>query len=352
MTERLKASILIPTYKRAHLLDHVLNSLVKQTFKNFEVIVVLKPSGDGTEEVIKKYKNTIKIRLILQKQGYVTDALNLGLTHAKGDIIAFLDDDAIPFSEWLQNHVRIYIKSNVGGVAGEVIPAILKGNKPLSIKNKVSEIIPNFKPFLEAIGRKIWYKPLDGLEDYLVYISKAGTVSYNTNMSQEAQQQTTKSLLGMGANMSVLRKAIEGFIFPNSWMLGLSWEQFLGWHIWKKGYALIFNPNAKVHHIIHDQTLTRNIRETKRDALRIIEHNLLFYRLYDLERNLSWMHRITWLIFSNLVDLKKICKGKELQRITAVKSTLNSEIIGIKWLISRKLGCHYSPLIDLKHFAE
>jgi glycosyltransferase involved in cell wall biosynthesis len=344
--------VLIPTYKLAHLIGYTLEGLEKQTYSNFEVLVILKPSEDKTECILENYKKTLNIRLILQKEGYVIDALNLGLEHAEGDIIAFLDDDAIPDPDWLQNHVKTYTESNIGGVAGNVIPSILKGKESIPIQDKASEIIPNYEPSLETIGRKIWNRPLEGLENYLVYISKAGAVSYNSSMSQDAWHQTVKSLLGMGANMSVLSKTIKGFKFPNSWILGLAWEQFLGWHIWKKGYSLIFNPNAKVHHLIHNQTLTRNIKETKKDALRIIEHNLLFYRLYGLEKNLSKMHRITWLIFCTLVNIKKICKDKEIKRIIGMKSMFHSELIGPKWLLSRKLDGYYSPLMDLKKFVN
>ena len=348
MTDKLYVSVLIPTYKRAHLIGYTLEGLEKQTYSNFEVLLILKPSEDKTEHILENYKKTLNIRLILQKKGYVTDALNLGLEHAEGDIIAFLDDDAIPLPEWLQNHVKTYTGSNVGGVTGNVIPTTLKGEKSIPLKHKVSEIIPNYKPFLETIGRKIWNRPLEGLENYLVYISKAGTVDYNSSMTHHAWHQATKSLLGMGANMSVLSEAVEDFRFPISWILGLTWEQFLGWHIWKKGYNLIFNPNAKVHHLIHNQTLSRNIKETKKQTLRGIEYNLLFYRLYGLEQKLSKMHRITWLIFSTLVNIKKICKDKEIQRIIGMKSTFHSEFIGLKWLLSRKLGGCYSPLTDLK----
>jgi glycosyltransferase involved in cell wall biosynthesis len=351
LTKEPYISVLIPTYKRGHLIGYALEGLRNQIYKNFETLVILKLSGDGTEEVIKKYKNAMNIKLIVQKKGYFTDALNLGLEQAEGDIIAFLDDDAIPQSDWLQNHVKTYTEFNVGGVAGNVIPVMLKGKELIPIKDNMSEVIPNYEPFAEAIGRKIWNRPLKGLEDYLVYISKAGTVAYNCRLSKNAWHQNTKSLLGMGVNMSVLSKAIKDFQFPNSWILGLTNEQFLGWHIWKKGYSLVFNPRAIVYHIFHGQSLTRNIKEEKREALRIIEHNLLFYRLYGLEKNLSWTHRITWLIFSNMVNIKKFCKDKEIRRINGIKGTFYSEIIGLKWLLSKKFGGHYSPLIDLKRLT-
>jgi glycosyltransferase involved in cell wall biosynthesis len=352
LTGKPEVSVLIPTYKRAHLISYVFEGLRKQTYRDFEVVVVLKPSGDRTTDIVKKYKKWLNINLILQNRGYVVNALNLGFKNAQGEIIAFLDDDAVPLPDWIQKHLETYTESSIGGVAGNVIPAKLKGDNLIPIKDKASEIIPHYKTCLNCIGRKVWNRPLEGLEDYLVYVSKAGVVEYNSNMSHLARNQTVKSLLGMGANMSVLSRAVEGFRFPSSWILGLSWEQFLGWHIWKKGYNLIFNPNAKVHHLFHYQTLSRNIIDTKKENLRWTEYNLLFYRLFDLEKNLSKMCRITWLIFSILVDIKKICKDKETRRIIRLKSQFHSELLGLRWLLSRKLGGCHSLLMDLENLVR
>lgn len=343
---------MIPTHRRAHLISYTLEELTKQTYDNFEVLVILKPSDDETEDIIKKFMRALDITLTIQEKGYVTDALNMGIKNARGDIVAFLDDDAVPLPNWLESHVKTYGKLKVGGVAGDVIPAILKEKKVVPISDNQSEIIPNYNPFAEKIGYKIWNKPLEGMENYLVYISKAGSVAYNTNLSNVARYHITKSLLGMGANMSVPSEIIKDFRLSRSWILGLAYEQFLGWYIWKKGYNLIFNPNAKVYHISHGQTLTRNIKARKRNLLRIIENNLLFYRLCNLEKRLSWMHRITWLIYSNMINIKKLCKDKEIERVIGIKSTLYSEAIGLKWLISRKLGGKYSLLRDLERFID
>ncbi|MFX1535499.1 MAG: glycosyltransferase [Promethearchaeota archaeon] len=350
MTGNPLVSVVIPTHKRAHLLDHVLDALTKQTYRHFEVLIILKPSGDRTEDVLKKYDGLLEMKLIVQTEGYITDALNLGLKSVIGDITAFIDDDALPFPEWIQSHVETYALPNVGGVAGNVMPATLNGKRPLPIKGKPSEFPPKCSPFMPAIGRKLWSYPLKGLEDYLVYISKAGIVDYNYEISDCASRQITKSLLGMGANMSVLSKAIEDFRFPSSWILGLSWEQFLGWHLWKKGYSIFFNPKAKVYHIVHGQTLTRNIKDTKRETLRWVERNLLFYRLYKTEPQLSKMYRIIWLIYLNILTIKRICKDKELYRTNQLKSIFYSEIMGLKWILSRRIGGKYNPLVDLGKF--
>jgi len=341
---------LIPTYKRSDLIGYVLEGLERQTYSNFEVLIILKPSGDKTEDVVKTHEKTLRIKLIRQEKGYVVDALNLGLEHAKGDIIAFLDDDAVPFPDWLENHVETYAQSKVGGVAGNVIPTTLA--EKLTTKDDVSEIIPNIRPFLETMGQKIWSQPLQGLENHLVYISKAGIVDLNSRMSHRARHQTVKSMLGMGANMSVLSEAIGGFRFSDSWILGLTWEQFLGWHIWKKGYNLFFNPHARVNHLAHGQTLSRNIIHTRKEFLRSVEKNFLYYRLYELEPSLSKMHRISLLIFSVLIDIKKICKDKETWRTARIKATFYSELIGMKWLLSRKVGGLYSPKTDLERYVR
>ena len=347
-------TILIPTYKRAHLIDYVLDGLKKQTYKNFEVLVVLKPSGDGTEKIVRKWSSNLKIRLIEQKQGYVLDALNLGLKGAMGQIILFLDDDVIPFPNLVKNHVELYGLPNIGGVAGDVLKPPLKDIEIWRFEKKTSDLIPSDKSIglVAKIGMTIWNKPLKGLEKYLFYISKAGVASMNKEVAIKGMQKRVKSLLGRGANMSVLSTALGEFRFPDAWTLGFSFEQFLGWYLWKKGYTIIFDPNLKVYHLEHGQSLSRNFKERERDALLYTEQRLLFYRLYGFETNLSILHRIVWLIVETIVNVKRICINKEIHRIERFKSIFYSEVIGFKMILSRTLHSAYFPLADLKKLRE
>ncbi len=176
--ETLLVSILIPTYKRSKLLKHVLDALTIQSNKNFEVIVILRPSGDGTEELIKTYIGKLQIKSILQKSGYFLDALNLGLDNANGELILFLDDDAIPPQNWIQAYVDKFSIPKIGGIAGNVISAMLIDEKVVQLKNKNSEIMPpeSTEKLTEFFGRRIWNRPITGLETYYYYISKAGIV--------------------------------------------------------------------------------------------------------------------------------------------------------------------------------
>lgn len=346
----IKVSVLIPTYKRAHLLNYVLEALTKQTYRNFEVLVVLKPSGDATDNILEKYGSMLDIRVVLQVDGYFIDALNLGLENVRGDVVAFLDDDAIPFQDWIQTQVEAYGLPNVGGVAGDAITAELKHEKIIATDNGPQETVPTIHTLMSAIRRKLWKCPLKGLEDYFVYISKAGVVDYNSELAPRAKHQATKSLLGVGANMSVLSEAISNFRFPSSWVSGISNEQFLGWHLWKKQYNLFFDPKVKVYHLRHGQTLARDTIETRRETLNYIEHNLLFYRLYEIEPEFSKMHRITWLILRNLFEIGRICRNREIYRIAHLKCIFYSETIGVKWILSKRIGGHYTPLKDLERF--
>ncbi len=343
-------TILIPTYKRASLLDYALNGLTNQTYFNFEVLVVFKPSGDGTEQVVNGYVNKLKINSIPQTGRYMIDALNTGLSNAKGEIILFLDDDVIPFPNLVQTHVESYRLPNIGGVAGDVLRASFGDKEIGEFKNKPSDLLPTQSRVSSAarIGMKVWNQPLQGQESYLFYISKAGVACMNSNAANAATQKITKSLLARGANMSVLSAAISDFRFPTSWILGFTFEQYLGWYIWKKGYTQLFNPKIKVYHLAHGKSLSRNFRATKRETLLFTEQKLLFYRLYGMEPQLSLLHRLVWLAFETLIDIKRICLNKELHRTAGVKSTFYSAVIGAKMVLQKMLHLTYSSLSDLE----
>ena len=80
-------------------MPHCLNSLAKQSRKPDEVVIVLKPSGDGSEDIIEKFKELLSINVVVQKAGNVTDAVAMAIRAATGDYILFIDDDAIAHEE-------------------------------------------------------------------------------------------------------------------------------------------------------------------------------------------------------------------------------------------------------------
>ncbi len=324
-------TVLIPTYKRAHLIDHVLEGLTNQTTGGFEVLVVAKPSGDGTEEVVEKYRDKLEVRLLLQTGGYIVEALNLGLRNAKGDIIVFLDDDAIPFPNLIRYHIESYRLGKIGGVSGDVLKAALGDNDLAFFKDKPSVLLPNRKKLsgVAKLAFKLWNKPLAGEEDFLFYISRSGVVSINNYVAAAAKRGFVKSLLARGVNISVLSKAVAGFQFPSSWIQGFTYEQYLSWHIAKQGYSQLFNPKIKVYHLEHGASLSRS-NKFREQVLLYTEQKLLYYRLRKSEPNLSSIHRLIWLLFELVLDVKHICLNRDIRRLAGLKSTWNSLLIGIK----------------------
>ena len=85
-------SVIIPTYNRKHFLKIALESILQQTYKEFEVIVVDDGSTDGTEDLVKSYKDK-RIRYFYQKNKGPSSARNLGIREAHGEFICFLDSD-------------------------------------------------------------------------------------------------------------------------------------------------------------------------------------------------------------------------------------------------------------------
>lgn len=113
-----KISVVICTYNRADFLNRTLYALQRQTYRNFEVVVVNGPSTDYTKEILKKYEKAIKI--LNNPYANLSISRNMGIEASAGEIIAYIDDDGIPDPDWLQNIALEYEDDTVGGVGGRV----------------------------------------------------------------------------------------------------------------------------------------------------------------------------------------------------------------------------------------
>ncbi|MBP5683928.1 MAG: glycosyltransferase [Bacilli bacterium] len=90
----MKVSVIVPVYNVEKYIDKCLDSLVKQTLKDLEIIVVNDGSPDNSEKIIQKYAKKYKnIKYLVKENGGLSDARNYGLKYAKGEYIAFLDSD-------------------------------------------------------------------------------------------------------------------------------------------------------------------------------------------------------------------------------------------------------------------
>ncbi|MES2188903.1 MAG: glycosyltransferase family 2 protein [Pseudomonadota bacterium] len=86
-------SIVIPTYNHAHLLRRALNSVIGQTYGNWEATVIDNHSRDNTEEVVSEFQDN-RIKLVkYSNHGVIAASRNAGVRQSKGEWIAFLDSD-------------------------------------------------------------------------------------------------------------------------------------------------------------------------------------------------------------------------------------------------------------------
>lgn len=122
-------SVVIPTHNRSELIENAVKSVLKQTYTNFEIIIVDDASADNTESIVKSI-NSEKITYIKIKESRGGNyARNLGAKNSKGSFIAFLDDD----DEWLPNkletQMKIFAKNPQIGLIYTGAEIIYKNNK-------------------------------------------------------------------------------------------------------------------------------------------------------------------------------------------------------------------------------
>ena len=97
-------SIVIPVYNGANYVSEAIESALKQTYKNIEVIVVNDGSTDNTEKIVKKYGD--KIRYFYKENGGVASALNLGIKNMKGEYFSWLSHDDVYYSNKIERQIE------------------------------------------------------------------------------------------------------------------------------------------------------------------------------------------------------------------------------------------------------
>ena len=122
----MKTSVILCTYNRCGLLsralDSVLNSELPESFQ-WELLVVDNNSSDKTRAVVDSYRTRFpNLRYIFEARQGKSHALNRGLQEAKGDILAFMDDDVQVDPQWLSKISAPFHAGSWAGVGGRILP--------------------------------------------------------------------------------------------------------------------------------------------------------------------------------------------------------------------------------------
>jgi GT2 family glycosyltransferase len=114
--EAVRVSVVINTLDRADQLERTLGSLGQLRYPAFEAVVVQGPCRDRTSEVLDRFAPAIRVGTCPEPN--LAMSRNIGVAMARGNIVAFLDDDAIPEPDWLDRLASAFTDPRVGGAGG------------------------------------------------------------------------------------------------------------------------------------------------------------------------------------------------------------------------------------------
>lgn len=134
-------SIIIPTYNRAHLITDTLDSILTQTYKNWECIIIDDGSNDNTIEILNKYvkKDSRFLFYMLpnDKPKGGNGARNYGFELSKGEYINWFDDDDIMLNDFLQTKMDSFTPLiNLVIVSGYYVDSHLENKKRIHLDEK------------------------------------------------------------------------------------------------------------------------------------------------------------------------------------------------------------------------
>lgn len=145
----MKISVIIPSYNGAKKLPNILQALAKQSYQDFETIIVIDGSNDNSIEILTQNTNwELKdFKYITQPNGGRANVRNNGVKHATGNLLIFFDDDMRPQKDCVKKHLEhhnIYEQYN-----------ILVGNVPEDLEKMTTD----FQQYRAKLSR-IWVKDL------------------------------------------------------------------------------------------------------------------------------------------------------------------------------------------------
>jgi len=224
-------SVIICSYNRELFIEQALISLLEQDFdkNNFEVIVVDNNSIDNTEQVCKKFIENhpgYNFYYLTEKQQGSSPARNKGASLAKGELLIFMDDDAVAEKDFLKNTWKFYSENKtVQGFGGRIIPRYIPA-EPKWMSKYVSALVGNFK-YADSV------------------------VEFEPNKYP------------LESNMAVTKKAFDEVGGFNTALPGVKGKlRITGegkdfyFRVKEKGYRIFYVPGMVVHHVVEVEKLT------------------------------------------------------------------------------------------------
>lgn len=181
-------SIILPVYNVEEYLEECLESLIAQTYGNFEVIAVNDGSKDNSLNILKRYEDKFeKIKIINQENRGLSAARNTGLEHSQGEYVLFLDSDDMLKENALEKLFFMAKNKNLDLIVYDALAfdevTGKQSLKKYSRKNIYSNSIMDLEDFLEGECKK--YISLSQLHFYKSSVIKDNCLKFKEGLLHE-----------------------------------------------------------------------------------------------------------------------------------------------------------------------
>ena len=226
-------SIVVCTLNRGEQLERCLKSLMELNYPNTEILVI---DNGSTNVVTPEINYRFTTRFFQQPIQGLSYARNLGLHHSKGEVVAFIDDDAFAQFDWVRNAIRHFENAKVACVTGRIVPVDSAG-KPLVEQKRT---FPNSE------------------ERFFFDIKNFNPI---------------KASAGTGSNFLIRRNILLQYRFSellgSGVPVGGAEEQLLFFQIIDSGWTIVFEPDAIVYHEYPQEEASSRKRSLRNSASRI-----------------------------------------------------------------------------------
>lgn len=166
-------SVIIPSYNHERFIKECVDSVLEQTYENFELIIIDDGSKDETADILKSYKDN-RIHLVFQENAGAHNAINRGLSLAKGEYLTILNSDDVYMKNRLELIMEYLLKNLEVSMVSSYIEIIDANSKKLGIK----QAWRNMEPWV------IEHKEISfaGTEDPIKNLIMANYISTTSNM--------------------------------------------------------------------------------------------------------------------------------------------------------------------------
>jgi O-antigen biosynthesis protein len=286
---RPQISVVLPTCNRAALLENCLNALLGQrTTRTFEVILV--DNASSPHRIAARVALFPQVRLITETRRGSSHARNAGIRTARGEIIAFIDDDTQPAPDWLENLVApFFARAEVAAVTGQTVP--------LKLETEAERLFEAYgglwcgKDPAEFdsgwLRSKLWRLPI-------WQVGTTANVAFRASVFRDPAVSLMDERLGAGT------------------LVGGGEDLYLFYRILRAGHLIVYQPSAKIRHA-HRQNLVD--LSTQLQAYRRGE---VAFCLLSLVHERDWralLHLLLWIPYWRATQLF----GELLRRVRGKK---------------------------------